>query len=292
MRHAVLVGAIVTPCVLGAASCGEGSGPEAVAIECDTPRAAVTGASGQGGSTVAAVLQLAIAPCPVDLGRGAVTVTFTLTARDLPRGLASVLISGTTPGGIRPACSAATPESGTARDGRWQCAWVLNQYAEPGVWTVGATVWDSAGKLDTLDTTLPVANTLADSTPPVLTGIAFPDGPATAGAETRPLSITGADSAAGMWRVEVWGVQGDPAYDWSCSMEAGVWPAGPPPSPDTWRPLVEYSPGCPMPLQESSTPVMWTIRRLELIDLRKNRRTYEGWELQRAGFITQFDVSK
>jgi hypothetical protein len=158
---------------------------------------------------------------------------------------------------------------------------------------VRATAWDSAGNRDTLDTTLPVGNTLADSTPPVLTDIVFPEELTISEAgETRPLIITGADPAAGMWRIEVWGVQEDPSYDWACSMEVGVWPAGPPPSADLWRPLAEYGPGCPMPLQESTTPVVWTILRLELIDLRQNRRAYDGSELQQAGFITQFDISR
>jgi len=256
---------------------------------CEAP--SVTRAA-QNGSTTATI-GLTVTPCPIDLeaGEGA-TVVFTLTARELSAGITSVRVSGTTPAGVSPACSVTTPDSGTARDGSWRCTWVLNGYAEPGGWTARAIVLDSVGGRDTLETTLPVANALGDTTPPVLTGLVFLEvRDTTGGIDTRALVVAGVDSAAGMWRVEIGGVQDDPILDWTCSAVVGLWPEGPA-SPGTWSPQAEYSPGCPMLLVEGTAPLYWTIRDVRLIDLRGNERLYDDLALQQAGFITQIDVSK
>jgi hypothetical protein len=286
-------------CALTGLSCGDTPGPDNGRVKCDNTavlvhsRTAAVLEASVDDSTAPILDQLTIAPCLVDLSSGEVTVAFTLNGRDLQAGISRVVLQGTTPAGVRPECRVASPASGTSHDGNWRCSWVLNRYAEPGVWAVRAAIFDSAGNQDSAVASLTVVNALSDTVPPVLTGIVYPEERTTLGfGEARTLVVSGSDGESGMWRVEIFGVQEDPLYDWSCNSEAGVWPPGPPPSPEAWRPLSDYSPGCPIPLQESSTPVVWTIREVRLIDLRNNRRVYGESELRQAGFVTQIDVSK
>jgi hypothetical protein len=281
MTHQLLA-SIAGLWALTALSCRETAGPDNV---CE-------GVTLGGGSTVAAFGSLTFGPCPADLSGGEVTVVFTFSAGERQPGISRVLVSGTTPTGIRPECSVASPAGGNSADGIWRCSWVLNRYAEPGVWVVRANVWDSAGNQDIAVTSLPVVSALPDTVPPVLTGIAYPEEQRILGGdEARELIISGSDAESGMWRVEVHGLQERPGYDWSCAATVGVWPILPA-SPDVWRPQSDYSPGCPMTLQESSNPVLWTIREVRLIDLWQNQRVYGEAELLQAGFITQIDVSK
>lgn len=69
-------------------------------------------------------------------------------------------------------------------------------------------------------------------------------------------------------------------------------PARPPETLGVWRHVYDLSTRCPVPLQQNSTPVVWTISAVRLRDVRGNERVYAAPELQRAGFITQIDVSK
>jgi hypothetical protein len=284
------VGSVVAfLCALTALSCLDVPGPDNGRVRCDNTTVPVH----QGTAGAPTIDRLTVAPCLVDLSGNEVTVLFTLNARDLQAGISRAVLSGTTPAGVRPSCSVTAPASGTSQDGSWQCSWVLNRYAEPGVWAARAAVFDSAGNQDTAIAALTVVKALSDTVPPDLTDITYPAERTTFGfGEARILVIGGSDSQSGMWRVEIFGVQDDPLLDWSCSSEVGVWPPGPPPAPEIWRPLSEYSPGCPIPLQESSTPVIWSIREIRLIDLRNNRRVYGESELRQTGFTTQIDVSK
>ncbi len=284
------------PWVLAALACGETAGPGRARIGCDNSTGAAATAAHHGTArrdSTPTLDRLTIAPCLVDLGSGAVTVGFTLLARDQYAGILAASVLGSTPAGVRPICTVTAPVSGTARDGAWRCSWVLDRYAEPGEWRVRATVQDSLGNLDSAVTALHVFNALPDTTSPVLTRIVYPQERTTvANGEVRNLIIGGSDAESGMWQVEVFGLQDDPLLDWSCSAAVGTWPPPPPPPPDAWSPLPDYDPPCPIPLQESSTPVTWTIREVRLLDLRNNRRVYSQPDLEQAGFITQIDVTK
>jgi hypothetical protein len=157
---------------------------------------------------------------------------------------------------------------------------------------VRAAVWDSVGNLDTAFASLTVVNALPDTAPPALTQVEYPE-ERTPGAngETRNLIVGGLDAESGMWRVEIFGLQNDPQLDWSCSSEFGLWPPPAPPL-DPWSSSPDYAPPCPIPLQESTTPVIWTIREVRLLDMRNNRRVYSQSDLEQAGFITQIDITK
>ena len=277
---------------LAALSCGETAGPGQV--ECINPTVAAAAAfDGTARDDSTPTLdRLTIAPCLVDLKSGGVTVAFTLRARAQHAGIRTVAVIGTTPAGVRPTCGVTAPAGGTTHDGTWECSWLLDRYAEPGEWQVRATVWDSVGNLDTTLASLTVVNALPDTAPPALTQIEYPEERTPSGnGETRNLIVGGLDTESGMWRVEIFGLQNDPQLDWSCSSEFGWWPT--PPTPlDAWSPLQAYSPPCPIPLQESTTPVIWTIREVRLLDMRNNRRVYSQSELEQAGFITQIDITR
>lgn len=276
---------------LAALSCGETAGPGQV--ECiPTVAASVAFGGSAPDDSIPTLDRLTIAPCLVDLRGGGVTVAFTVRARAQYAGIRAAAVFGSTPVGVRPTCGVTAPAGGTTRDGTWRCSWVLDRYAEPGEWQVRATVWDSVGNLDTTLASLTVVNALPDTAPPALMQLEYPE-ERTPGAngQTRNLIVGGLDAESGMWRVEIFGLQDDPQLDWSCSSEFGLWP--PPPGPlDVWSPLPAYSPPCPIPLQESTTPVIWTIREVRLLDMRNNRRVYSQAELELAGFITQIDITK
>lgn len=284
MKRLLTTVAVAPAFSLAVLSCADTSSPVSTSVPCDASSVSASAAT---------TVELTVEPCPIDLGSGeGVTVVFTLTALGLSDGISSSRISGTTPAGVTPACSMTTPHTGTARDGSWQCTWVLNDYSEPGVWMVRAVVSDSADRRDTLEIALPIANARGDTSPPILIDLAFSEArQISQGIEFRELVIAGADSAAGMWRLEIGGAQDDPMLDWSCAAEVGVWPEGPT-SPGTWSPQTEYRPLCPMVLVDAAAPVYWTIREVRLKDLRGNQRLYDALALQQAGFITQIDVSK
>lgn len=244
-------------------------------------------------STPPTVREFTVSPDLVRPGGGEVTVTITVAAQDGESGIPGFSVGAVRPSERSPqrpvSCGARSPVSGTLYDGTWRCRWILDRYSEPGVWQVRATVGDRSNNVSAISVELTVEGTDPDDTAPTLSDLTYAEERATRGQyEYRFLGIRASDSEAGMEAADIWLTDASGTGSAACGVDA----YGQRPSIEEWRAAAEMLGGCEVPLIESGEPLIWTIIRVRLVDLRGNERIYDEVELREAGFLTRIDLAR
>jgi hypothetical protein len=236
--------------------------------------------------------QVTIAPALVDLAAGDGAVTIRFRARDAESGISYTGVKGEPPNGpvqLTRYSDRCNLVSGTAKDGVWQCLMRIHRYTRPGVWRVGVTINDfGLLSFDTATVSFLVANPLPDATPPTLTTLTYTNERTTFnGQESRIVVLSGTDAESGILDIEFFLADGTSQGIYACG--------GAPPnqwdSQGRWQPAPEVAARCPVPLVQSTAPVIRTLSA-RVRDARGNVREYSSTDLQQAGFITQIDIAR
>lgn len=221
----------------------------------------------------------------VDVSSGAVTVTLSMRARDVESGVRAFRASIASPRGGESFCAADAPISGTSADGVWQCAFVLNQYAEPGDWIIQPAAVDVSGNVTLLSHSAvkTVTGSLPDDVPPTLAALTQTPGSVDVRqqAASIDLRVTLQDEGAGPAEMfVVWADHtGTPIY--TCTHQQRVLQAAN-------GSVVKQ---CSATIPAGSPNGAWTIRSIRFLDLRGNERPLTTAELTAGGFATTVQVT-